>query len=325
MQTDKTYVRIDMIRSSKEADTLLTDASVLGMPWNIQDNSWQKVLQMAELFELAHNPSHSSNPSHFAAVLTVMIPSSLAADRRLEFLHSTVEHYLRGEKLPCWFFFQQIHHGFYLTALILERPYHPEGIDLVRSARSDIYRSTRTGKLCKASDPDAHLIRHKGDVLSRQTVLFGNKTRLFALSAGVFCQTVSRIKAFVVETLRAFGAPAPHGFFLAKFRQASQKNLHARRAAAIWNAALCRIEDYLNGFYHACKVCDIPDAEEIVSRLQAKYRMILKSGKCVYQKRFNVVFEMVQRLSVIRDMADLFFRRFRDDLAALNGAVFGIA
>lgn len=180
--------------------------------------------------------------------------------------------------------------AWYVNIMIFEREYLPEGKELLTCAKRDIYRSTKTGRICKQDDEFASLSRKKGDILSSETVYFTNKVKSFCFaSEAQFALFIKRIKLWVLKKCKElFDVEIEEVFSSPKFQQGrAPRRINVMKRI---NDAIRYVDDRANQAEFICKQVDCFDekAQSSITKQLNKYVEILHDGEFQAYRRTRI-------------------------------------
>lgn len=168
--------------------------------------------------------------------------------------------------------------GTYLVCYFSERPYYPAGTEQDVKARHDTYRNGTTGRLCRASDPDAVLAVSKGQTVRTEKVYFLNKnTALQTGDADAFERLMKYLKGLLVKVLRAMSCRIRDSIVLHKLNYSKCNKYQVRNVNKV-NGAIVGIEKALNDLYDVLQGGYMLDSQsrQALCALIGKYRRYFK-------------------------------------------------
>lgn len=183
------YLRLTRIHDVSVAldavsdQTLIVDQTVLG---------YVEFFHTLEAFENEHTklPKGSAQTYRhiYGQMIEILLPEDLKEEDRETFVRRFIGRLTdqKEEALPFAAFITKRGRGQYITILLSERHYYPNGTTVKVYCGSDRYKHPQTGRLCKKDVPGAVLFKKKGDVLTEKKAIFGKKTQLFMIQQNRF-------------------------------------------------------------------------------------------------------------------------------------------
>lgn len=183
------YVRISRIHDVPSAleevrsQELIVDQTVLG---------YEEFFPSLAAYEQENTKLPKSDKLHYKHIygqkLEILLPEDLRAEDRETFVRRFVGRLTdqKEEALPFAAFIEKHGRGQYITILLSERHYYPDGTSVKVYCGSDRYKNPTTGRLCKKDVPGAILFKRKGDLLYEKKVNYGKKTQLFMIQQSRF-------------------------------------------------------------------------------------------------------------------------------------------
>lgn len=150
-----------------------------------------------------------------AVFLELLIPSNIKDCDISKFAQKFLNRLLDECHLPavCWF--DKRGSGRYVQFLISERKYYEEEIKIIENYNKGFrYRSKVTGRMCKATDPEAELISSPGDSKRTYMSKYGKKKRMFAFKKSEFKMFLERVKRIIYEVSEWLNVKLAKGRFL---------------------------------------------------------------------------------------------------------------
>ena len=195
-----------------------------------------------------------------------------------------------GFELPFWSYFKKEKDCFYLFIYFSDRYFYPLGKRFDKVAKKNIYRDSKTGKICKASDPNAIIAFHAGDILSSTTSTFSKKTRRFEFDNKThFKKYMNSLKSFYAEALEENEKwSVTYGITLKRFRYDGLSHLQRKNAHA-WNNAFKGVEDYFNDNIERLVLIELfDDNKKEINNLYLKIKSISESKHFKYDTNSKV-------------------------------------
>lgn len=236
---------VDAVLEDVREQTLIVDQTVLG---------YSEFFHTLETYENEHTKLPVGEKQTYRHIygqkLEILLPEDLREEDRETFVRRFVGRLTdqKEEALPYAAFILKRGRGQYITILLSERRYYPDGTTVKVYCGSDRYKNPSTGRLCKKDVPGAVLFKKKGDVLTEKKTIFGKKTQLFMIQQERFedfTKYLHRLLQTVFESLKIkFETCA----FIRRIDRHGANKYQQRNITAINNLIL-EVEEELDNIY----------------------------------------------------------------------------
>lgn len=257
-----------------------------------------------------------------AVVVTILLPKKLNKDQLINFAK---EYAVKGfQSLPYAAFKVSKGSGNYLVFLVSERRYLKKGIVIEVKARSNVYQKiNEQGKkvITKSTDPDAFLVRSKGEVYSTYKSHFTNKNRLFTGNDSEFTHKVKNFKRMAITLLTRLNFVIKRAFFRKiNIKKAKGNYLYYKNIRDI-NETFLYFENEINKIENHLLMGYME--EELKEFNKIKYRFLNRAREMRFQYgRVSLPFHYKLRrdrfrenLEAFVDTFDLDIKNFHNELA----------
>lgn len=269
------YIRFEPVLTLNTA-VYLNDCSLVST--NIND-SFSNFIKQLDDFNKVH---HSSRLGAIYSFLLDKQRDSYQLDELSFEISSKVD-----SQLPFWAFERQSGNCFFLDIYFADRYYFPSGKVIESFYTCDVYRNSKTMKLCKKDDEDAIIYHHKGDTSKIEKVYFSNKVNLFRFqSPFIFEKHIQKLKEwYVFKMNELFKWSVNEGVILHRFNYDGLTRLQQNNAEK-WNKVFTEAENMIEYEIWRLKYIDMYD-EIIAQKFDAlifKLQHIIKTGHFKYGK-----------------------------------------
>lgn len=140
--------------------------------------------------------------------------------------------------------------GCYIGIFVSPRTILSEETDVVVSrAQKDRYRSSRTGRMCSADDPDAVIAVRKGEPLKCIRSVFSETTDFMDLSPKNFRRVMTEAKLMLKDLFVLLGYGWEEKVLLGEYYAGRNWSSYSRKVIWGYNRAFRKTEDELNDVY----------------------------------------------------------------------------
>ena len=239
---------------------------------------FSRICTLAEEHEEKHAPKRAKKEGEdrkppILYRFEIMIHANFPNEQFLP-MFSEILTMLEATGLPFALFRRKKGHGTYAVAYIVARPYYPEGSYKETIANPDYYVDDHN-ICCKPDALGARIRWHKGEVLSRKIITFGNKTQKLSGTASFFNNIIKRVKYSVRTFLKNLGTPLRWGFYFRKIPQREYRNYRKKACVSEWNRTFCYMEFSLNRFVDYALECGV-DAQKDINKIYNKYNSMVQ-------------------------------------------------
>ena len=284
----KQFVRLEPLRTLSAVRTQQKGEEFICAFLSVQEKNagageltkrqFSRICTLAEDYEDKHAPKRVRKEGEerkppLLYRFEIMIHEDFPSEQFLP-MFSEILTMLEATGLPFALFRRKKGHGTYAVAYIVAHPYYPEGIYKETIANHDYYVDEHN-ICCKPDAPGARIRWHKGDILSRKIITFGNKTQKLSGTASFFNNIIKRVKYSVRTFLKNLGTPLRWGFYFRKIPQREYRNYRKKACVSEWNRTFCHMEFSLNRFVDYAQECGI-DAQEDIRKIYNKYNSMVQ-------------------------------------------------
>lgn len=203
--------------------------------------------------------------------------------------------------------------GTYLTIYISERQYKVDGFQSGHLCKRDFYVN-KAGRMCKKNDPDARLIRKKGDLIKSFACNWSNKTHLFMTNGSKFDELMESIKEVYENILDRYGLLQHKQVLIKRVDRHKAHNRYQQRNISKINNLIVHVECSLNKLGQI--LVDGYLYDEFCSgfhRLRNRYKAIFSNKFFKYHKvKLNI--GMNTRWDILDENLDTLHDNFEADL-----------
>lgn len=298
MKEYKDFTEITRIRDLSELSDALSEAGCLLYVQNNSSFTFLNAMTQAFLFEAehGHRSRHEADSgvgkSYFAYCLRILVPNRIS-EEIYSALASFALRFFCMEKHIYAVFAERKGSGTYIRIIVTARQFYPEGIEKKRFATSRTVRNLETGRIrnlkADAEVPEnCIIIREKGDLMSCETVFFGNKDGGFAVSKRRFNTILEKFKKNFRTKLKTIGYAVSPKFCFSKINESdiSKTALATHHAACVINDTLNYVENAIEDFrentaMYGFFISDEDIYKEVYKPFYDKIQQFISSGKPV--------------------------------------------
>ena len=281
------YIRLDTYVTDDKI-SFFSNCSIISSNQDESVFSFAKKLQEYE--SRNNNAVARGQKPRLGVIITFLIDKERPIEQLIELSNEISEHV--DSKLPYWSYLHYRNECYYLIFYFSDRYYYPDGIEEEVRATRDIYRSSKNNRVCKKTDQDAYLYKHKGDLIKTRTVIFSNKVRLFCFkSKKDFNKQLDFLKGWYVKTIEElFKFSTSDGLIIKRFIYTDYNDQRQRNNARRWNKAFHDIEKMFDQAIEVLKDLDLYDDnnQKKIEIVFHKIRILVKQKRFCYAKSKNV-------------------------------------
>lgn len=171
---------------------------------NVEDA--EELFKELHFFSISFKSAKREKRKNAEAIqLELLLPEGLSKIEKIKFTKEYAKLVLPNMDYAA--FFKKKGKGYYVTYLISERTFYPEGIEMTWKCPCNVYkRKTDKGTMvfCSKNHKGAVLVERKGEIRKRAIVKFSNKSREFTGCNGEFEQLIKSLKQSVISIASKF-------------------------------------------------------------------------------------------------------------------------
>lgn len=154
----------------------------------------------------------------FGVSIEILLPEDFNMDYQLDITKDLLSFFIKDEsvQIPVYVTLLEKGKGKYLHFSIFERVYYKELTPIYKLVAKDIYKNKYTNRICKRNDPDAVILRRKGDIQSTRYSHFSNKIEWFYFGKKTknnFQDFKVELNSLCLQLFELYGAKIIESFF----------------------------------------------------------------------------------------------------------------
>ena len=268
-----------------------------------------------------------------ARAIEILLPEQFQKDTFKTFIKNFMKEVLGEEKLPYCAWLVTKGKGRYLEVLVSERMYSEEEITYVQKWANSRYQNKKTGRLCKADDPDAVEIVKAGDIRRTYTGHFSLKSRIFTADAWArkninkaerigFKRFISSIRQKLAYCLMKAAVFFEKHVWIPKKKRFDFMNRYQQTNVIRINEMIKCIEERLEDLWQVliCPAKFIDESKNLdrFNTLYFHYKNIFKSGRFTYscgaKRPIKLAFSPYQNVVRCGENLDTLKEMFEEDM-----------
>lgn len=197
---NRTYYQINTNKSIEEMfEALLTDE---GLP----------------SFKYKKREQGKTYQHRFGVSIEILLPNDFNMQYKLDITKDLLRFIIKDEavQVPVYVTLLEKGKGKYIHFSIFERVYYEDLTPIYKFVTKNIYKNRYTNRICKKSDPDAVILRQKGDILSTRYSHFSNKVEWFYFGKTTknnFQDFKIELNSLCLQLFEFYGAKIIESFF----------------------------------------------------------------------------------------------------------------